>query len=65
MRRFPTAGSYVFWLIWPAIVAHLTAKMYKRHVGRDIPKERIRKLRKDLAGITGPIMKPVSTPAKE
>jgi len=64
MRLFPTAGSFIFWLIWPYLVSRITSRAYFAHSGKVMSKTQAKNLRRNLATITRSIMKPVS-PEKE
>jgi hypothetical protein len=46
-------GVFLFWIIWPSIVARQTEKHYLKYTGKEMPKDRIVKLRKDLEQIKG------------
>jgi hypothetical protein len=56
-RLFPKLGGFLFWLIWPYIVAKQTEKYYFKYTGKEMPKDQVARLRNDLAKITGPITK--------
>lgn len=46
-----------FWFVWPFIVSMVTAKYWVKLTGEPMPKDQIKKLRKDLAGVTRGIAK--------
>lgn len=60
-RLFPTLGAFLFWRLWPYLVARKTQVYYFLYTGRYIPPDRMKQFRKDLAMITRDITKPEET----
>jgi len=56
-RLFPTLGAFLFWRLWPYLVARKTQAYYFLYTGKHIPEERMKQFRQDLARITRDITK--------
>lgn len=56
-KRLPYPWALSFWLVWPWIVSIMTAKYWLKLTGEPMPKDRVKKLRKDLAEVTRGITK--------
>jgi hypothetical protein len=47
-KYFPSLGVFIFWTLWPYIVARVTRKMCLRYTGQRMTKEETVRLRKSL-----------------
>lgn len=53
----PYPWALGFWFVWPWIVVTMTAKYWRILSGEEMPKDRIKELRKNLRVVTRSITK--------